>query len=198
MQVVAAAAEVAPFGVAYRRQITAGVRTAFTSLGSTLERTHQRLATSVFKLKPGELRLGTFSSIGPVSRPGTSALESASQRWVSRFWNKSTEFQGIKVYQRDDLIDLVRVDDVGRTNLQRMHEGLAPIGPDGKPLGIHHLLQTPDGPVAEISYTLHTERAGVVHINPNTIPSGINRTDFRAWREAYWADRARQLAPGGP
>ncbi|HBM8535741.1 TPA: hypothetical protein L0W28_004611 [Escherichia coli] len=29
-----------------------------------------------------------------------------------------------------------------------------------------------------------------MHINPNTIPSGINRPVFDKWKEQYWRQRA--------
>jgi hypothetical protein len=44
------------------------------------------------------------------------------------YWNKTTAFQGIRVYQRNDLINPYLKDKTGRTNLQRMKSGIAPIG----------------------------------------------------------------------
>ncbi|GAA4976324.1 HNH/ENDO VII family nuclease [Streptomyces hyderabadensis] len=32
-----------------------------------------------------------------------------------------------------------------------MKQGLAPMGPDGKPMNLHHMLQTQDGPIAEVT-----------------------------------------------
>jgi filamentous hemagglutinin len=64
------------------------------------------------------------------------------------------------------------------TNLQRMQEGLAPIGPDGRPINLHHMLQTQSGPIAEVTATMHQQYSRILHINPNTIPSGINRSAF--------------------
>jgi hypothetical protein len=101
----------------------------------------------------------------------------------------------MKVYQRNGLIDPKRTDALGRSNVDRMKQGLAPIGPDGKPINLHHTTQSPGGPVAEITQTFHQEYREIMHINPNTIPSGINRVDFDAWRRAYWLSRARDFAP---
>ena len=39
------------------------------------------------------------------------------------YWTNQIEFEGKKVYQRNDLIDPKRVDDRGRTSLQRMEQG---------------------------------------------------------------------------
>ncbi len=37
-----------------------------------------------------------------------------------KYWNKTTEFNNVRVYKRDDIIDLSIVDGRGRTNLDRM------------------------------------------------------------------------------
>lgn len=106
------------------------------------------------------------------------------------FWTKSAEFAGIKVYQRDDLINSALVDMRGRTNFERMNRGLAPIGPDGESINLHHMLQSQDGPVAEMTQTFHQQNNSVIHINPSTVPSGIDRNAFGAWRADYWRSRA--------
>lgn len=116
---------------------------------------------------------------------------------VPQFWNRTTDFRGNKVYQRNDLVDPeLKVN--GETNLQRMRSGRAPIGPDGNPLELHHMLQRQDGPIAELTRTFHADYRSIIHINPNTIPSGINRSQFNTWRRAYWRQRARDLDVRGP
>ncbi|MFO0802942.1 MAG: HNH/ENDO VII family nuclease [Gemmataceae bacterium] len=110
-----------------------------------------------------------------------------------RFWTKKKDFKGNRVYQRDDLIDPKLVDKKGRTNLDRMKKGLAPLGPDGKPINLHHMLQTQDGAIAEMTQTFHQQNHKVIHINPNTTPSGIDRKAFDAWKKAYWKNRANDF-----
>jgi hypothetical protein len=113
-----------------------------------------------------------------------------------QFWTKSHVFEGTKVHQRDDLIDLARADSRGRSNAERMERGLAPIGPDGKALELHHTTQRHDGAVAEVTNEFHKRYSRELHINPNTVPSGIDRREFDAWRRRYWSDRlARLRAP---
>ncbi|MFS2134265.1 HNH/ENDO VII family nuclease [Telluria sp. Tellsp131] len=34
------------------------------------------------------------------------------------------------------------------------------------------------------------ENSEIIHINPNVIPSGIDRSAFDAWKARYWANRA--------
>jgi hypothetical protein len=60
-------------------------------------------------------------------------------------------------------------------------------------------LQRQDGPIAEITQSLHLGQGsyGVLHINGNDIPSGIDRDAFAAWKTSYWRSRAASLAGGG-
>lgn len=116
------------------------------------------------------------------------AAETTAARTTSA-WTRA-EVNGSRVYQRTDLIDPARVDALGRTNVQRMQSGLAPLGPDGKSMNLHHMLQTANGPLAEMTQTFHKTNHRIIHINPNTIPSGINRPVFDAWRGDYWKIRA--------
>jgi hypothetical protein len=121
--------------------------------------------------------------------PGcTQAAENAGARTASA-WTRA-EVNGSRVYQRTDLIDPARVDALGRTNVQRMQQGVAPVGPDGKSMNLHHMLQTADGPLAEMTQTFHQTNHRVIHINPNTTPSGIDRGAFNTWRGDYWKTRA--------
>jgi A nuclease of the HNH/ENDO VII superfamily with conserved LHH len=112
-----------------------------------------------------------------------------------KFWTKTTDFEGHRVYQRDDLIDPMRKDADGLTNLERMRNGLAPIGPDGKKINLHHTTQRNDGSLAEVSQTLHQSQSRVIHINPSSIPSGINRSYFDGVRKRYWMQRADDFTP---
>ena len=109
-------------------------------------------------------------------------------------WEK-TDVNGTRVYQRDDLIDSTIKDKLGRTNVERMQEGLAPLGPDGKSINLHHMIQTADSPIAEVTQTFHQTFSKILHINPKTIPSGIDRVAFNAWKQAYWVGRAIDFLP---
>lgn len=112
----------------------------------------------------------------------------------SSAWTRA-EVNGTRVYQRSDLINPSLTDKLGRTNLQRMQQGLAPLGPDGKSINLHHMLQTADGPLAEMTQTFHQTYSKTIHINTNTIPSGINRPAFDVWRSDYWMNRANDFLP---
>ncbi|MDC0934976.1 HNH/ENDO VII family nuclease [Pirellulales bacterium] len=111
----------------------------------------------------------------------------------SNLWNKSKNFDGNKVFQRDDLIDPSLIDSRGRSNLERMKKGLAPLGPDGKSINLHHTIQTQGGAIAEVSQTFHQQNSKIIHINPNSTPSGIDRGLFDKWKRDYWKDRANDF-----
>lgn len=114
-----------------------------------------------------------------------------------KYWNKSNTVEGKRVHQRDDLIDPARLDDKGRTNVERMRDGVAPIGPDGKSINLHHTTQRNDGALAETTQTFHKDNSKVIHINPNTTPSGIDRPAFDAFRRRYWKERSGDFDPFG-
>ena len=113
-----------------------------------------------------------------------------------KYWKESVDFQGNKVYQRNDLFDPNQVSswkDHGKTvtgtNVERMASGRAPIGYDGKSVNLHHLLQTPDGPIAEVSKTFHNKYYSTIHMNTGQSPSLIDRYVFGEWRSNYWMNR---------
>jgi hypothetical protein len=113
----------------------------------------------------------------------------------ARFWDKITNFDGKKVYQRNDLIDPNRKDCQGNTNLQRMLNRRPPIGTDDKIIIMHHMTQDDEGPMAEVSTTMHDDHRGVIHINVNEEGSRINRPAYNNWRKRYWRSRADDFRP---
>jgi RHS repeat-associated protein len=121
---------------------------------------------------------------------------------VCKFW-KLISYRGQRVYQRDDLVldnpEAIQLRDrYGRSNLKRMQQGLAPLGPDGRPMNVHHMLQTGDGPMAELTHSMHFGNYHQLHWKSGTkIPSGINREEFDLWRKQYWKDRAKAYLESG-
>ena len=119
--------------------------------------------------------------------------ENALEQHIEKFWEEPVECNGTKVYKRTDLIDPNLVDKQGMTNLQRMQLGKAPKGPDGKSMELHHMIQSDNSAIAEVTRTFHQRNKRVIHINPSTTPSGINRAEFNKWRTAYWKLRAKDF-----
>ena len=85
------------------------------------------------------------------------------------------------------------VDNLGRSNVQRMEQGLAPIGIDGKSVNIHHIDQTNNGTLMEILATEHQLNYSNLHTNVGQYPSQINRGEFNNWRRGYWNWRSNHL-----
>ena len=76
-----------------------------------------------------------------------------------------------RVYQRND-IDFDYYDaNTGQTNLERMKAGKAPIGNDGSPIQLHHVIQKETGPVVEIREVTHVEYSKTLH---GLVESGIS------------------------
>lgn len=68
-----------------------------------------------------------------------------------------------RVYQRNG-IDFEQYNPTHRkTNLQLMEEGRPPIGNDGRPVQLHHVIQKESGPVVEIREVTHREYKKTLH-----------------------------------
>ena len=106
---------------------------------------------------------------------------------------KTVEVNGKTVTMDNSLFDPNFVDNQGRSNVQRMDQGLAPIGTDGKSVNIHHIDQTNNGPVMEITATEHQQNYSDLHTNTGQEPSQIDRGEFNNWRREYWQWRSKNL-----
>lgn len=76
------------------------------------------------------------------------------------------------------------------SNAERMASVRAPIGVDGKSVNLHHMTQTQSGPIAGMTQTFHQANSATIHINPNTIPSGIYGAAFEKWKVQYWQQQS--------
>jgi len=148
----------------------------------------------------GAFFAGEATSIRGLTRPAPGEVSAPEATTGRQFWIRSTEFQGNKVFQRDDLFDpnlmtswKVKGQVVQGTNLERMATGRAPIGYDSQAVNLHHLIQTQDSAIAEVTGTMHQTNYGVLHINAGELPSGINRSIFGNWRESYWMNRVNDF-----
>lgn len=106
---------------------------------------------------------------------------------------KTIEVNGKKVTIDNSTFDPNYVDKEGRTNIERMQQGLTPIGTDGKSVNIHHIDQTNNGPVMEITDTEHKQNYSSLHENTGQTPSKIDGKAFNKWRKQYWKWRSNNL-----
>ena len=101
-----------------------------------------------------------------------------------------------KVYQRNDIDFSYYDESTGMTNLERMEHGKPPIGNDGSPVQLHHILQRESGSMVEIREMTHQEYYKTLH------GLGVSGASFRNdpllnkqynnFRSAYWKWRASQ------
>jgi hypothetical protein len=75
-----------------------------------------------------------------------------------------------------------------------MNSGIAPLGPDNKSINLHHMTQMHKGPIAELTQSFHQKHTKIIHINPNSISSNIERCNFTSWKRAYWKSRAADFS----
>lgn len=90
------------------------------------------------------------------------------------------------------VINLDLKDDKGRTNRERMKLGKSPLGPDGKPMNLHHVAQR-DGFLIELTKTTHNRWHRYLHHDLTPGASHINRSDFNKMRGDYWKWRIQQI-----
>lgn len=102
-----------------------------------------------------------------------------------------------RVYQRND-IDINYYDEVtGLTNLERMQAGKPPIGSDGKPIQLYHILQGESGPMVEIRETIHqgyySQLHGLIEDGASFRNDPILNKQYNNFRRSYWKWRAEQI-----
>ena len=79
-------------------------------------------------------------------------------------------------------------------NQQRMSQGKAPIGQDGKPMELHHEGQASNGQLKEMTQTKHRGGENFKNNHPNTgqSPSQIDRNKFKQQRQEYWKNKVKK------
>ncbi len=120
------------------------------------------------------------------------------------------EFEGRRIYTQDiDIGNPTTVDpnfvnkavrariDEGASNLDLMREGLAPIGPDGRPINLHHVIGEEPGPMVELEGTTHSQYHDALHgliedgNSFRNIPGLEN--SYNQFRKRYWQWRSTQF-----
>ncbi|MDX6157153.1 T7SS effector LXG polymorphic toxin [Bacillus subtilis] len=100
-----------------------------------------------------------------------------------------------RVYTMKD-IDINQKDRKGRTNLELMKDGKAPLAKDGTKINLHHLIQEEPGNMVEIPNSLHTKYSEVIHKLKTDGESFRNNPELKVqyeyFRVRYWKWRATQ------
>ncbi|WP_283241018.1 RHS repeat-associated core domain-containing protein, partial [Pseudoalteromonas sp. S3178] len=144
------------------------------------------------------------SNRGPVDKG--SRGEISPDKKQTKKWNKKIVEDRV-VYQRGDLFNPIYKDKFGKTNIERMKKGKAPIGYDGEEVNLHHLTQDEPGSMAELGSVFHSENDRFLHIYTNqydksykgsdnerhrysSAPPPMDRGPFNRWKKKYWKNRA--------
>jgi hypothetical protein len=93
-------------------------------------------------------------------------------------------------------INLEQKDEYGRTNRERMEQGLAPLDKNGKPLELHHIGQKPDSPLAELTQAEHRGKGNDSVLHDKNKDTEIDRVAFGAEKAEHWETRAAEAQRG--
>ncbi|GHT80786.1 hypothetical protein AGMMS49960_03000 [Betaproteobacteria bacterium] len=90
-------------------------------------------------------------------------------------------------------IDPDQKDIDGKTNLERMKDGKAPLDKDGRPIELHHIGQNPDSPLIELTRDEHRGEGNDSILHNKTDESKIDREAFGSERAEHWKAHAEQI-----
>lgn len=93
-------------------------------------------------------------------------------------------------------IDWNLVDQYGRTNVQRVLDKLAPIGPDGMPFELHHVGQRADSPLAILTWTEHhKEGFSILHYKEEG--KNVAESVWKKQKEDFWKNVLKMAQEAG-
>lgn len=94
-------------------------------------------------------------------------------------------------------IDLNYVDDLGRTNLQRMQQGLAALDPTGQSYQLHHIGQQADSTLAILTQAEHMLGGNntIWHLLGNATQVHGTGSSWTTQRQDFWKTMAALLSP---
>ena len=96
---------------------------------------------------------------------------------------------------KDTSINPDLIDEKGRTNLERMEKGLAPIDENGKPYNLHHIGQNADSPLAELKDGVHKKNDAIIHdkSKPTEVHGENSSVNWDKERSEHWKARAEEI-----
>ena len=125
-----------------------------------------------------------------------------------KIWEKSNHNDRV-VYKNNEAFDPYYYDSKsGMSNLQRMEKGRPPIGKDGYPIELHHMVQNEvqgfngaSGPLVELEKTFHAQNYDTIHIYKRNDPEYISwrktnpqaEKQYNKFRKQYWKVRAGEF-----
>lgn len=86
----------------------------------------------------------------------------------------------------------------GRTNAQRVLDGLAPLDSTGASYELHHIGQRSDSPLAILTSSQHKSNYSILHANTGSTASNIERgTVWNTQRREFWTTMLKMAQRGG-
>lgn len=100
-----------------------------------------------------------------------------------------------RIVLKDNSINPDLIDEKGRTNLQRMEKGLAPIDENGRPYNLHHIGQNTDSPLAELKDDVHKKNDATLHdkSKPTEVHGSNSEVNWDKERSDHWKARAEEI-----
>lgn len=100
-----------------------------------------------------------------------------------------------RIVLKDNSINPDLIDEKGRTNLQRMEKGLAPIDENGRPYNLHHIGQNADSPLAELKDDVHKKNDATLHdkSKPTEVHGSNSEVNWDKERSDHWKARAEEI-----
>lgn len=102
------------------------------------------------------------------------------------------EVNGKKVLIRSD-VDWNQIDEKGRTNAERIKQGLAPLDKNGNAIELHHIGQHADSPLAELTFEEH--RGGgndaILHDKTKETETHGEGNTWDRERQEHWKERSK-------
>lgn len=91
-------------------------------------------------------------------------------------------------------IDMDQKDIKGKTNQERMEDGLAPLDKNGKPIELHHIGQHADSPLAELTFEEHHCNGNDSILHDKTKETEVHGAgnNWNSEREVHWETRSQQ------
>ena len=100
------------------------------------------------------------------------------------------DIDGNRCLVRKD-IDFDYKDSMGRTNYERIEQGLSPLNKEGNVIELHHIGQHQDSPLAELTTQEHRGKGNDNILHDKDKMSEIDRNEFTKERNAHWSLRVK-------
>jgi len=138
---------------------------------------------------------------------GLSHILQSASRWPSDITNEIRTLSEYKIYQKARLtpteiegrnalirndINWLQRDEFGKTNLQRIENGLPPLDTKNRAIELHHIGQRPNSPLAELTIDEHRLNPGNSKILHSSTTSDVHKpgNTWQAESKQHWRDRA--------